>query len=221
MGPPTGNEPITLEDLKDDPMGSMQRIGAMIKRDVSDPKTWVAAAAMYFGPKVFKSLVPAVSQAAVKASVAARRGVAIAREVPVSDAVGIVSPRAGKAMEVAQRMRDAVTRASSAAPAEAGPVAPSPPAAPPPEAPAPSESAPSPAGKSPQQVLNEAALARRRAEYQARQAAPEAKLYRDLRDRGLTDQEARAMMTLMRGTLTDEQVAAEIAARKGNRSPKR
>lgn len=96
-----------------------------------------------------------------------------------------------------------------------------------------------------QRALNEAALARRRAEYSAGQmskmtaegaaaagakpklTAPESKVYLELREKDLTDAEARDLIQASRGlgelsgTMTDAQVAAEIRARVGNRSPKR
>lgn len=81
-----------------------------------------------------------------------------------------------------------------------------------------------------QKALNQEAIAKRRAEYQARQAAPDAKLYTELRTQNLTDAEARKVMeakaamdkiSALGGTQTDAEMIAEIKARRNNRSPKR
>lgn len=136
-------------------------------------------------------------------------------------------------LELTRRVK-AEYRAASGPP-ESVSASPAPAAGPPPS---PTPAAPPPNALPDQRALNEAALAERRAAYQARQpvqgpapkpklTADEAKVYLELRAKRLTDAEARDLIqasrgvTALGGTMTNEQVAAEIAARIGNRSPKR
>lgn len=107
MHAPAANEPVTVADLKADPLGSMTRIGSMLKKDLTDPKLWLSAAAMYFGPKVFNVAAPIIARAVQGAPAAAVRGVSSMADMVSPDAVGIVSPRLGKVFEVAQKLRAA------------------------------------------------------------------------------------------------------------------
>lgn len=155
---------VTLGDLMENPQQALAQMGANLKRDVSDPRNWLNVALMYFGPKVFAKAAPTVARAASAAKAApaaavrgAVRGVAAAGDVVSPDVIGIVSPRAGKALEVAQRMRAAMPQASE------------------PVAPAVEPVAPARANNLPdQKALNDAAIAARRAAYQAWIAAPAA-----------------------------------------------
>lgn len=101
---------------------------------------------------------------------------------------------------------------------------------PPPSGPPPSPAPGAPRAKSPQQILNEEALARRRAEYQARQTAPvekpalsavETKEYLRLRVAGKTDEQARAVIAASRGLNSSLNLKtptpAETKFPKGNR----
>jgi len=175
------------------------------------------------------------------------------------DLVGVVSPRAGNALRVLQNAREAMKAGKSepvaappesatpqsfespleltrrlkrehqakyaATPAETVSGGSPPPANPP--------ASPTPAGspaKSPQQLLNEEALARRRAEYQQRsaqnpppQTPDEGLLYQRLRAQGKTDEQARATIALSRAFnaqygLTTPTVA-ETKFPKGMRGP--
>lgn len=112
------------------------------------------------------------------------RTVAGAGDVVHPDVISMVSPRAGKAVEMAQRVRGAMRKPVTAASAELPVAAPVEPVASPVAAPAspaasamrtgPAESSAESAPSAPknslpdQKALNEEALARRRAEYQAR-----------------------------------------------------
>lgn len=166
---------VTFEDLVSNPGESMMRIGASLQRDLSDPKTWLQAGLMYFGPKVFNKAAPVIARATASAtntptavpSAPAQPGVLsrVASVIEPGD-IGVVSPRLGRAVDLAQRVRGAVKGVPTAAPAEA-PVA----AAPPPsgESPAPtpqpsvSPTPASPVAMSPQRIQNELGLAARRA----------------------------------------------------------
>jgi hypothetical protein len=55
MRAPTTADPVTLGEVIDNPQEAIGRIGAILKRDVTDPKLWVSAAVAYFGPKVLTS----------------------------------------------------------------------------------------------------------------------------------------------------------------------
>lgn len=226
MHAPTGNEPVTLGDLKEDPVGSLQRIGSLLKKDATDPKLWIGLAVSYFGPKALGMIAPTVAKAAASVS----RGAAA---IEPGDVIGMIPrPRSvDAAIKVAQKVGTAMrtpAEAAPTAPPETVAASPAPAAGPPPE----SVPATAPTNAYPdQKALNQEAMARRQAAYQARQAAEgDAKLYTKLRTQNLTDAEARQVMaakTAMEqlrgggGTMTDAEVAAEIAARKGNRSPKR
>lgn len=197
------DDAVTLGELVDNPREAMGRIGSILKRDVSDPKVWLTAAALYFGPKALPVVSQALRSGVKGAATGAIKGMAAAGDVVSPDVIGMVSPRAGRAVEVAQRMRGAM----ATSPAESASGGTAPPSGPPPSGATPvSESAPptapTPRPKSPQQILNEEALARRRAEYQARQAqtpavlteefsAAEAQAYRRLREAGMPEATAK------------------------------
>src|SRR4030095_10148826 len=118
----TGEDrPVTLGDLWDEPEASIQRIGRIVKKCATDPKTWVGLAAMYFGPKVLPLALPAIGQAvrstlgggaAVGRGVV--RGTAAIGDVVSPDVVGILSPRLGKVLDVAQRARAALPTPTAA-----------------------------------------------------------------------------------------------------------
>jgi hypothetical protein len=55
MRAPTTADPVTVGELLDNPREALGRIGAILKKDVTDPKLWLSAAAAYFGPKVLTS----------------------------------------------------------------------------------------------------------------------------------------------------------------------
>jgi len=99
-GDPDG---VTLGDLMHDPVDAMQKIGAAVKRDVTDPKLWASIALGYFGPKAADVVVPAVANAA-RATM--RGGMAAAQSAP--ELVGIASPRIGNALKVARNVGQAV-----------------------------------------------------------------------------------------------------------------
>jgi hypothetical protein len=127
------------------------------------------------------------------------------------------------------RAKQAASAAPESAPAAAA--APTPVAGPPPSA-----ASPAPRPKSPQQLLNEEAIARRRAEYQAKQAAPqpeapkaepapkptmnaqEVKLYLELRVAGKTEAQARQAIEAMRAM--NAQYGLKTPTRAETRFPK-
>jgi hypothetical protein len=118
MHAPTATEPVTLDDLQDNPIVALQRIGAFLKRDATNPRNWLSLAVLYFGPKAFPSAATAISKGL---SATARKVSAVGRVLEPGD-VGLVSPRLGRAADLAGRVREAV-RPTASAPAEAGPVA--------------------------------------------------------------------------------------------------
>jgi len=119
---PGDPDEVTLGQLIDHPIESIKKIGATVGKEVSDPKLWASIALGYFGPKAADIVVPAMANAAR----AVGSGVASAREY-VPDAIGVISPRAGKVIDIAQRFaraRDAATVTQApepAAPVEAAP----------------------------------------------------------------------------------------------------
>lgn len=115
IGPRPSDAPVTLGDLVDNPSDAMQRIGASLKRDITDPKLWLAAAASYFGPKAMNIVAPVVLKAAVGAG-------RMASAIQPGD-IGIISPRIGRAVEMAQRVGSAAVTPD--APPAPTPLAPS------------------------------------------------------------------------------------------------
>jgi hypothetical protein len=180
---------VTLGELRDNPKAAMQRIGAILGKDATDPKLWLTLAASYLAPKVFSAVAPTLGKAAAGA-----RGLATTGMVKDLATVGLGEGRVGAGLRIAGRVADAVRPAAVAAPEPAvsspQPVQatgtsmtpalmPTLRAAPAPEpvqpSPAPEPAIPGARGKSPQQIANETALAARRAKYQdAQQAQPEA-----------------------------------------------
>jgi hypothetical protein len=216
MGPPTANTPVTLGDVIDNPTAAIQRIGASLKRDVSDPKLWLSLAAAYFGPK----MVPG----ATRAIAGAMKGAKAVGGVLEPGDIGIVSPRIGKVVDLAGRVRGAL---QEPAPAEATP--PPPAERPPPTEFEAAQAARQAATKNPypdQKALNEAALKARRDAYAASQqgvtagpvvkasgkmqlTAPEMQQFTRLLNQGMPLPQALEEVTAMR----------ELAARLGGASP--
>ncbi len=65
--PPKDPDAVTLGDLMKDPKAAMLKIGANVGKEATDPKTWVALAASYFGPKMMGAVMPVVGRAAAAA----------------------------------------------------------------------------------------------------------------------------------------------------------
>lgn len=114
-------DPVTLGDLMADPSGSMKRIGLSVKRDVSDPKLWLALAASYFGPKAFSAAAPIVARAAAAtgrvAGELATPG--MGRDLAT---VGLGDARVNAGIRIAGRLSDAVGAAKGAQPASPEPI---------------------------------------------------------------------------------------------------
>lgn len=131
---------VTLTDIREDPRAAFAKIGATLKRDLSNPRTWVMAAAMYFGPKAVGAVIPiareatAMPEAPVAAAPAgpaapsmfARMSAALKTAGP--DVVGMVSPRLGKAIDVARSAAEGYRGATApeVAPVEMPAAAPAP-----------------------------------------------------------------------------------------------
>ncbi len=257
---PAEPDVVTLGELRDNPKAAIQRIGAIVGKDVTDPKLWLTMAASYFGPKVFSMAAPIVGKAAAGAMrmapevvrsgataagayVGGPAGAVVGRTVgeavagrmrpPVPE--GPVSspgyPRAGSTpapqpapveppahLDLSQRVpaggltqqqiaeRLAATKAQGMTAPQVEPVMaqrPSPSSVPVPEGPPePSMAKPAAPSKSPQQILNEEAIAKRRAAYQESLKADAKPV--------LEDVEA--------GKMTADQAAAELAKRWGTPS---
>jgi hypothetical protein len=156
-----GTDPnaVTLKDVINDPVTAIKQMGTVMGQEVSDPKLWLGIALSYLGPRAFGIAAPVISKAAGMAARGAVTGAASLGDAVSPDVIGAISPRAGKIVEVAQRMRKAMgpptastPAAPSAAPVASAPAAPAPPAvrATPEAAPAPiAASAPSPVGRAP------------------------------------------------------------------------
>jgi hypothetical protein len=151
--PHANPDTVTVQDIEDDPRAAFAKMGALLKRDLSNPRTWVMAAAAYFGPKVVDSIIPIAREAAAGPATAApaapsapsmlsRMGTALKTAGP--DLIGMISPRAGKALDVARSAAEGYrATAPEGAPAEMPAAAPAP-ASPSTAAPAPTRPAAQP-----------------------------------------------------------------------------
>lgn len=232
MHAPTATDPVTLGDVMDNPAAAFQRIGASLKRDATDPHLWLSLAASYFGPKV----VPF----AAKAIGAGLKGAKAVGGVLEPGDLGIVSPRVGKAIDLAGRVRGAL-RPGEAAPSDVSPpgvdrympnvsgAEPPPPMTPPPAAAAAAPIPPSAArtefsaAQAARQATAEPIVA---ASGKMKLTAAEMKEFSRLVARGMSLPEAAAKVQAMRelasklgGTMTPAEVTAEIKGRVGNLSP--
>lgn len=176
---------VTLQDLRDHPVEAMHQIGANVKQEASDPRTWLALAAAYFGPKAYplaKPLIlraansPAVRIAAARALTAGAAGAgayvggpggAVAGTALGELVGGFIRPSAAAAAPEVVSAPGYPRGGTTTAP----PIGETPPAA----APAVDEFTVARSARSnalpDQKALNEAAIAARQAAYQARQAA--------------------------------------------------
>jgi hypothetical protein len=109
LGAPSAGAPVTLGDLIDNPVGSFQQIGRILGRDATDPKLWMTLALQYFGPKVLPYVGPAIGGALRAGGRGAIRGTAAVGDLVAPDVIGVVSPRLGRAVDVAQRLRTGLT----------------------------------------------------------------------------------------------------------------
>jgi hypothetical protein len=194
MSAPAADAPVTVGDLQDNPREAMKRIGQIVKRDVSDPKLWLGLAASYFGPKMLNVALPIVARAAAgaKAGLAAippsevvgmisprlghavRVGQAMRGAMPAEPAVPPQAPASSmpSASELSPleltRQLNAAYRAAHAptSPVESVSGGTPLPVDPPLSGSTPEAATALPKPKSPQQLLNEEALARRRAALQ-------------------------------------------------------
>lgn len=213
---------VTLGQFVDDPVGSMQRIGQILKKDLTDPKLWGQAALAYFGPKAVGIVGRVASSPAIRA------GLSAARPALAKAALGY---RGGQVVEAAEAAMGAAKAAKGTPSSPAAPSAPpeTVPGGKAPQADLPPEPAPgAQRAKSPRQTLNEEAIARRRSEYQAKQQvkspaiSPEIEQeYLRLRQMGKTDEQAKEAI-LASLQMNAEQglkipTAAETKFPKGNR----
>lgn len=186
MRAPSETDAVTLGDWMDDPRRAAQRTGELLKRDATDPKTWLALAAAYFGPKAVTRVAPAIGKA-MAAAPRVRLNRAGVEDIQLNKPFSVL-----KAIEVKPKPNGTSTfpgydrymaNSGGAAPATspvetpvAGgtpppadlpvPAAPSGPATPPPTASAtPPTARPHPEGGvwSPQRITSEIAIAARRA----------------------------------------------------------
>lgn len=132
-GQPTGPampgdaDAIDLRDLVSHPAETIAKIGASIKRDVTDPKTWMAVAAAYFGPKVFPMAGASIARAASRASAAASRGAAA---IEPADIIGMIPRSVVKGAQIAQKVGAAMREPAPPEAVTPEPVAPTPSAEP-------------------------------------------------------------------------------------------
>lgn len=171
----------TYDEVMKHPRLGMQAIGRVLKREASDPRTWLTLAAMYFGPKAMNTVGPIIARAARSAGTSIAEAPIPAIRNADPDLVSIASPRAGAILRKAQQLAD---RYAPETPAAHAPTAPgydrympnatAPPSAPletaPSSTPAPTgPPAPAAPGESPavgkfpiQKALNELAIQARR-----------------------------------------------------------
>lgn len=112
---------VTLGQFVDDPIGSAQKIGAILKKDITDPRLLAQAALAYFGPKA----IGIVGQ--VASSPAVRAGFKAAVPAMTKAAVGYRVGQAVEGVRAGVNAAKAASSAPSAAPAEPVP-SPAPPA---------------------------------------------------------------------------------------------
>jgi len=98
---------VTIGELRERPIESMQKIGAALKADASDPTVWLNLAAAYFGPKIFNFAKPIVARAVKSASQSAGKVAGAAVDAVDADLVSIVSPRSGALLKKAQQVKEA------------------------------------------------------------------------------------------------------------------
>lgn len=67
---PGDAEAVTVGDVLADPAGSIAKIGTNLKREFTDPKTWLSLAAAYFAPKALNAVAPVIARAAAGAGAA-------------------------------------------------------------------------------------------------------------------------------------------------------
>ena len=113
LNPPA--DAVTLGQLRADPAGSMQRIGSILKQDLSDPKLWLQAALAYFGPKAIGVVGQLASSPAVQA------GLSAARPALAKAALGY---RGGQLVEAGDAALGAMRAATAPASSPVAPVAP-------------------------------------------------------------------------------------------------
>lgn len=117
---------VTLGDLIEDPKASIYKIGSLIGKDLSDPKLWMSAAAMYFGPKMMARVAPAVNAAA-------RSELVSPGMVKDLATVGLGDSRVNAGLRIGQRVKGAFSSKPPSGPTaegytqygHVGPVAPS------------------------------------------------------------------------------------------------
>ena len=116
IGPPTGNEPVTLGDLLDDPKAALVRSGHLLKQDLTDPKILGTLVAGWLLPKI----APAAGEVAAGAG---RLGSALVKSAPDIAKVAMphLSERVAAAQRVAQRVAGAVTPSEPVAPSPMAP----------------------------------------------------------------------------------------------------
>lgn len=114
---------VTYDDMIRDPKGSIQKIGQIVKRDVSDPRLWLGLAASYFGPKVFSAVAPTVARAASSTMSTAGELATpeMAKDLGIT-ALGGSRVEAG--LRIADRVRSAFGGGAKEAPAAPSPAAP-------------------------------------------------------------------------------------------------
>lgn len=239
MRAPTNADAVTLGELLDNPTEAIGRIGSILQKDATNPKTWLTLATAYFGPKVVGKAMPVLGTAlmqagrGVKATTGAMgRGLAATGDVISPDVVGIYSPRVANAMRAAQAMRGAA-RGTEPTPVAPMPMQPGP-VRPPIQVEALPEAMPAPVAHPGPRTINEAmaeAVAKAQAkkplatamnEVQAatktakvKLTATETKTAMDLVREGRTPQDALDVVVAMRSPTS---AAAELAKRFGTPS---
>lgn len=240
IGPIPDTAPVSLRDMEADPRGSMKRIGNILKQDLTDPKLWLAAAAAYFGPKVFEAIGPGISEMAsaagrVRIDPASLRSVELNKPGTYLDPLGslYIKPKAaGAEVPGFERFGGNSGGLPPTAPEAHSPPPQAPIAAPATPEPPVTESAPSAklqpgegdtyiqlrkAGKSNTDALKQIIADRQAPPARISLTADETKAYLQLRNAGKSDQQAKeaivAMRTLSKNLPSSAQVREAVKDR--------
>ena len=167
MLPHLGATDVSVEDMRTHPVESIQKLGAALGQDVSDPRVWVNVAAAYFGPKLLGKVLPPLVSAIGAARTNAATGTigdtlvsAAGRKLGIDpDALDLAATR--MRLQAARSKTRIAKMAADQAPTSPAETSPAPPAPAPPAATAPAAPPAQPAAPtvSPQTLKIQAQLA--------------------------------------------------------------
>ena len=127
---PKETEPVTLGELMDNPVEAMQRIGTLLKRDASDPKTWFTLVGMYLGPKVMNRVMPNLGTSLMRGAEQVGR-IRMSPSLQIKPGMGGITVKPSLGLSLAPRAAATPEMPIPAPAAEVTPPAPPIPSAPP------------------------------------------------------------------------------------------